>query len=141
MTALGRIVAAHPLAKYKPYNAIKFASVDHMGTPVYTVGKDKKTLGARAALQSAFEQFGGHCFHCKTWMPPQPLSHDCTRDHLRPKVDGGGDYLHNLVLSCGPCNRKKGGKDVISFRAEIGLEYMTALDEHIVRCLRALKES
>jgi 5-methylcytosine-specific restriction endonuclease McrA len=137
MSALARLVAAHPLRK-TPYNAIKFVRVNGNGTALYTVGKDKKELGAAAALRSALEQFGGHCFHCEKWMPPQPMSHDCTRDHLRPKCDGGQDYLHNLVLACGPCNRSKGGTDVVSFRPEVGSEYLKALDEHLVCCLKKL---
>ena len=137
MKLLERIVAAHPLAK-KPYNAIKFSRVDGNGTPLYTVGKEKQELGAAEALRTAFERFGGHCFHCKAWMPPQSLSQQCTRDHLRPKHDGGRDYLHNLVFSCGPCNRNKGGRDVITFRAEVGSEYLKALDAHLVRCLKKL---
>ncbi|WP_367254465.1 HNH endonuclease [uncultured Phenylobacterium sp.] len=137
MSALHKALAAHPLAK-KPYNAIKFARIDGNGVPLYRVGKTGQDLGAAAALKSAFELFGGHCFHCKTWMPPQPLSHDCTRDHLRPRKDGGKDYLHNLVFACGPCNRAKGGSDLISFRAEVGSEYMKALDAHLVRCLQKL---
>jgi hypothetical protein len=71
-------------------------------------------------------------------MPPQALSHDCTRDHLRPKKDGGKDYLHNLVFACGPCNRSKGGSDLISFRAESGAEYLRALEAHLVQCLKTL---
>ncbi|MBA3512413.1 HNH endonuclease signature motif containing protein [Sphingomonas sp.] len=131
------MIAAHPLEK-KPYNAIKFARVDGNDTPLYTVGKSKKELGAAAALRSAFQQFGGHCFHCKQWMPPERLSHDRTRDHVRAKHNGGRDFLHNLVLACGPCNRSKGGADLISFRPEIGSEYMKALDEHLVKCLKSL---
>jgi hypothetical protein len=140
MASLGRIIAAHPLAK-KPYNAIKFVRVDGNGTALYTVGRDKQELGAAEALRFAFERFGAHCFHCKGWMKPQPLSQDCTRDHLRPKRDGGRNYLHNLVFACGPCNRAKGGTDLISFRAEVGVEYLKALDAHLVRCLKKLSES
>ena len=138
MSSLERIVAAHPLRKYKPYSAIKFARVDGVGTPLYTVAKGKKEMGAREALRTAFELFGGFCFHCKKPMPPQPLSQDCTRDHLRPKHDGGQNFLHNLVFACGPCNRKKGARDVISFSPEVGSEYLKALDEHLVRCLERL---
>jgi 5-methylcytosine-specific restriction endonuclease McrA len=137
MKPLQKAVAAHPLAK-KPYNAIKFAGVDQNQTPLYTVAKDKKTMGAAEALRAAFEQFGGHCFHCKAWMPPQSLSQQCTRDHLRPRRDGGRDYLHNLVFACGPCNRAKGGTDVVGYRAEVGAEYLKALDAHLVRCLKKL---
>lgn len=137
MKPLQIAVAAHPIAK-KPYNAIKFARVDGLGTPLYTVGKDKKELGPAEALRIAFERFGAHCFHCKEWMPPQPLSQQCTRDHMLPKTDGGQSYLHNLVFSCGPCNRSKGGIDVIGFRPEVGAEYLRALNAHLVRCLKRL---
>ncbi|RAK69098.1 hypothetical protein DJ019_03575 [Phenylobacterium kunshanense] len=137
MSALHKALAAHPLPK-KPYNSIKFVRIDGNGVPLYRVGKSERELGAAAALKSAFEQFGGHCFHCKVWMPPQPLSQACTRDHLRPKKDGGKDYLHNLVFACGDCNRAKGGSDLITFRAEVGVEYLKALDAHIVRCLTTL---
>ena len=138
MKPLQKAVAAHPLADRMPYNAIKFSRVDGNGAPLYTVARTKKELGAPEALRAAFEQLGGHCFHCKEWMPPQRLSHQCTRDHLRAKKNGGGNYLHNLVLACGPCNREKGGADVVGFRAEVGAEYLKALDAHLVRCLKAL---
>lgn len=135
MTSLHALLAAHPISK-KPYNAIKFARFDGNGTPLYRVAKSLKELGATAALKATFEQLGGHCFHCKVWMPPQPLSQDCTRDHLRPRKDGGGDLLHNLVFACGPCNRSKGGTNLISFRAETGIEYMAALEAHLAKCIR-----
>ena len=138
MSSLERIVAAHPLRDRKPYNAIKFARVDGYGTPLYTVGRDKTALGAATALKLAFEKFGAHCFYCETWVKPQPLSQSFTRDHVRPTKDGGEDYLHNLVFACGPCNRKKGGSDLISFRAERGVEYLNAMDAHIVSCLKSL---
>jgi 5-methylcytosine-specific restriction endonuclease McrA len=140
MSRLNRLIAAHPLGARKPYNAIKFARVHYNGAPLYTVCKDNKELGAAAALKAAFEKLGGHCFHCGQWMPPQPLSQACTRDHLQPRCSGGGDYRHNLVLACGPCNRSKSGDDLISFRAEAGAKYLKALDAHLVRCIRALAE-
>lgn len=138
MTSLAKIVAEHPLAKYQPYNAIKFTRTDGYGTPLYRVARCRKEMGAAEALRFAFEKFGGHCFHCDKWMPPQSLSQNCTRDHVRSKRDGGQDYLHNLVLACGPCNRSKGSSDVVSFRPELGAEYLKALDEHLVRCMKML---
>jgi 5-methylcytosine-specific restriction endonuclease McrA len=140
MTSLHALIAAHPLPK-EPYNAIKFARFDGHGTALYTVGKDSKEVGAAAALKTAFEQWGGHCFHCKVWMPPQKLSQECTRDHLRPRASGGKDLLHNLVFACGPCNRAKGGGDLIAFQREAGMEYLTALEAHLTRCLQALGTS
>lgn len=104
---------------------------------LYRVGKNKER-GALKALKEAFELFGGHCFYCKEWMKPQKMSQACTRDHVRPTSDGGQDYLHNLVLACGDCNRSKGGQGVISFRSEAAEKYVEALDKHIVRCLSKL---
>lgn len=139
MRSLPTLLAAHPLPK-KPYNAIKFVRFDGNGIPLYVVGNDKQELGAARALKTAFERFGAHCFHCKTWMPPQSLSQACTRDHLRPRKAGGGEFLHNLVFSCGPCNRAKGAAGLISFRAEIGIEYMAALEAHLVKCIRSMAQ-
>ena len=97
----------------------------------------EKQMGAATALKAAFERWGAHCFHCKDWIPPQPLSQQCTRDHLRSRKDGGGDFLHNLVFACGPCNRAKGGANLISFRAELGVEYVAALEAHLTKCIQA----
>lgn len=139
MLALLKIIAAHPLRDRLPYNAIKFVRADQFGTPLYRVARGKKEMGAPEALRMAFEKLGANCYYCGKWMRPQPLSHDCTRDHLRPKTDGGTSYLHNLVLACGGCNRRKGGSDLISFRAEKGSEYLKALDTHLIRCLAKIR--
>jgi 5-methylcytosine-specific restriction endonuclease McrA len=139
MIALHKIVAAHPLVGCTPYNAIKFSRVDGNGTPLYRVAKEAKAMGPASALARAVELFGGHCFHCGEWMPPQKLSHECTRDHLRPKKDGGGDYLHNLVISCGRCNKGKAAMQVVDFNPESAVKYLKALDEHLARCLKQLK--
>lgn len=98
-------------------------------------------MGAKEALKSAFERHGGHCFHCRLWHGPQSLSVLCSRDHLRSKAGGGGDYLHNLVIACRKCNLDKGARDLVEFRIERGSDYLRALDEHLVRCIEQLKES
>ena len=141
MCQLRQQLASHPLGDKKPYNAIKFVRVDGNGTPLYTVSRLKMEVGAAVALKIAFEQFGAHCFHCKQWMPPQKLSHSCTKDHVRPKCDGGSNHLHNLVFSCGSCNRSKGECDLIGFKPETGSEYMRALDAHLDRCIAMLANS
>lgn len=138
MTSLSRIVAAHPLARSKPYNAIKFAGVDRNGVALYTVSTDRTPIGARRALKLAVERLGANCFHCRVWMPPQPLSQDCTLDHLRPQCDGGNDDLHNLVFACGKCNHDKGSDDIVQFRPRAAMEYLRALDDHLARCLKQL---
>ena len=140
MDFLPALVASHPIRK-KPYNAIKYVRTDHAGTPLYRVAKDLREIGASEALKTAFERFGAHCFHCKTWMPAQPMSQSCTRDHVRPKKDGGRGYLHNLVFACGECNRRKGGKGIISFDFERGAEYMSALEAHLARCIDGLRQA
>ncbi len=137
MARLETLIAAHPIRK-KPYNSIKFARIDGCGTPLYRIAGGAREVGAAEALRSAFERFGAHCFHCGAWMAPQPFSAACTRDHLRPKKDGGRDHLHNLVLACGPCNRRKGGADLISFSVEKASEYMRALEVHLAGCVAAL---
>lgn len=137
MSSLERIVAAHPLAK-TPYNAIKFARVDGQGTPLYTVGKDKKQMGAAAALRAAAQKFGGHCFYCDKFMQPEEVPQVCTNDHVQPRAKGGHDYLHNLVFACVGCNRAKGAQDLISYRPDDGREYLNALDQHLERCLKSL---
>ena len=137
MSELMALLAAHPLQE-EPYNAIRFVRVDGFGTPIYRVGDDPKEMGPPNALKAAFAMFGGRCFHCKKSMAAQSLSYDCTRDHLKPRKDGGERYLHNLVLACGSCNRGKGGADLISFNVERGAEYMAALEAHLSRCIRAL---
>lgn len=142
MSSLERIVAAHPLRKYKPYNAIKFSRADGNGTPLYTVGKiskNSKELGAAAALRAAAQKFGGHCFYCERYMPPEQVPEVCTNDHLQPRAKGGHDYLHNLVFACVDCNRDKRAQDLISYRPDDGREYLEALDAHLVLCLKSLK--
>jgi 5-methylcytosine-specific restriction endonuclease McrA len=138
VASLLRIIAGHPLQTRTPYNAIKFARVDHMGTPLYTVAKGKKQMGAAAALALAMEKMGGHCFHCGDWMPPQKLSQTCTRDHVWAKGNGGPNFLHNLVFACGKCNRGKASLDVVEFRPESGSKYLRALSEHLARCVEQL---
>jgi 5-methylcytosine-specific restriction endonuclease McrA len=139
MSSLARIVAAHPLRRYKPYNAIKFVRIDGNGAPLYKVGKDPKVMGASAALRLAAEKFGGHCFYCERFMSPEEVPQVCTNDHVQPRAKGGHNYLHNLVFACVECNREKGARDVINYRPEEGREFLDALDAHLVECLRKIE--
>jgi hypothetical protein len=137
MAKLEKLIAEHPLRE-PPYSFIAYSRIDGQGTPLYRVGSAPKEMGAAEALKLAFRENGGRCFHCKTELRPQKLSHQCTRDHVRPRCEGGPDRLYNLVISCGPCNREKAGKDVIAFRAESASAYLKALEEHLGRCVAAL---
>ena len=134
---LERIATAHPLDK-KPYHCIRFSKFDHNGTPLYSVTGTEGETSAYNALRKAFAQHGGHCFHCEKWMKPQPMSHNITRDHVQSKSSGGSDYLHNLVLAHGDCNRAKGHKDLAEFSVERGDKYLKLLDQHIVKIVQSL---
>jgi 5-methylcytosine-specific restriction endonuclease McrA len=138
MSSFERIVAAHPFAQKKPYNAIKFAFVNQHGVPLYTVGKNSTKMGAAAALRSAAQQFGGHCFYCGKFMRPEDVPEVCTNDHVQPRAKNGHDYLHNLVFACVGCNRAKGAQDLINYRPDEGQKYLNALDAHLVKCLKSL---
>jgi len=136
MSSLDRVVAAHPFAELEPYRRVKYAGVDGNGTPVYKVGKGKRKYGAEKAVRETHRRFGGSCFHCGKQIAPG--SGEFTLDHLRPKRDDGGDHLHNLVFACRSCNWSKAGRDLANFEAKIATEYLKALDEHLVRCLKKL---
>lgn len=135
MSKLERIVAAHPLNEL-PYCKIKFSHFDGRRKPIYCVGD--QSAGAKVALARAFEKFGGSCFLCGKKFKPTKLSQDITRDHIRPQSKGGSDYLHNLVIACGPCNKNKKDKELPRYRVDRTEKYLKALDAHIVKCLESL---
>jgi 5-methylcytosine-specific restriction endonuclease McrA len=140
MNMISKLIAAHPIQK-RPYHSIRFSRCDGNGVPLYTVNGMDGECGAMEALKRSFAKNGGHCFHCDNWLPPQSLSLDITRDHIRPRALGGSEYLHNLVLACGPCNRNKGEKNLADFSVEKSKEYARALDEHLTRCLAELAKA
>jgi hypothetical protein len=55
------------------------------------------------------EKFNRTCVYCGTKEGPFNL------DHFHPKSKGGSDRVSNLVLSCVPCNQKKGAELPINF--------------------------
>ncbi len=57
------------------------------------------------------ERDGRLCFYCRRVFELEFM----TLDHLVPKTRGGSNHISNLVLSCSPCNYKKGHVDVVSF--------------------------
>jgi 5-methylcytosine-specific restriction endonuclease McrA len=140
MNMISKLIAAHPI-RTRPYHSIRFSHCNHHGVPLYTINGTEGECGAMEALKRSFAKNGGHCFHCKTWLPPQPMSHTATRDHIRPRALGGTDYLHNLVLSCGSCNSGKGATNLADFSIERSKEYALALDEHLRRCLIELAKN
>jgi 5-methylcytosine-specific restriction endonuclease McrA len=139
MADLTKFVAAHPLGLHKPYNAIKFSHIGPHGTPLYMVSKWPTPLAAETALRKAFDLHGGNCFFCKDFIPPEDKQR-FSIDHVRPKKNGGTRFLHNLVFACTDCNRKKGHLDLATFDPEASDRYFKALDEHLTRCLKQLKD-
>lgn len=47
------------------------------------------------------------CFWCEKPL----LRSETTVDHLTPQSRGGTFFYGNLVLSCGPCNNKRGASE------------------------------
>ena len=52
----------------------------------------------------------GHCYWCR-----KKLDDKYEIDHVWPLVKGGSNGKENIVISCKPCNRKKGAKTPIQF--------------------------
>lgn len=137
MSKIDRFLAAHPLAEV-PYSEISFSHFDGKRKPIYHVKGLDGNAGAKLALARAFERSGGTCFYCRKKMKAAELSQNVTRDHIRPKSKGGSDYLHNLVIACGGCNKNKGDKELSKCRRDATERYLKALDAHIIKCLENL---
>jgi len=50
------------------------------------------------------ERDGWYCYYCDKHLDDRTA----TIDHAKSIMDGGSDYLDNLVLACVSCNNKKG---------------------------------
>lgn len=53
-----------------------------------------------------FRRDGHLCMYCGEHFD----DHSLTRDHIVPKIQGGGDTWTNVVASCSRCNHRKGGR-------------------------------
>jgi hypothetical protein len=106
-----------------PYRAVVFVR-QNQALPLYQVaGSDVAAVGAENALRLAFKIHKGRCFYCKT-----PISDDqLTIDHVEPKAAGGSKQLHNLVIACTECNRKKGANPIEIYDEHAGREWLSAL--------------
>ncbi len=62
-----------------------------------------------ADLRRLLHRQAGRCAYCAE---PEPT----TLDHVVPLVRGGRHSIGNLVWSCSPCNKSKGGRLVVEFR-------------------------
>lgn len=57
---------------------------------------------------------GARCWFCGAHLTPNEV----TRDHLTPKSAGGRTHEHNLVISCRPCNERKGALSLEAYRSQ-----------------------
>jgi len=56
--------------------------------------------------ENVYARDRGRCQYCSTAVP----RHDFTYDHVVPRAQGGHTVWENVVVSCTPCNQKKGGR-------------------------------
>lgn len=73
------------------------------------------TPGARAERRRRiYTRDGYRCVYCGRVFPAEQLS----LDHVEPRRKGGDHSDGNLVTSCLPCNRRKGGRPAWAFLAD-----------------------
>ena len=56
--------------------------------------------------ENVYARDKGRCQYCAQKVP----RHDATYDHVIPRSQGGQTRWENIVISCIPCNQKKGGR-------------------------------
>jgi hypothetical protein len=126
-----------------PYRAI--VPVRRHGTDgplLYQVaGSDAPPCGADKAIRSAATIHGGHCFYCKHPLKIGDFKNGWTIDHVEPSALGGSSHLENLVVSCQPCNSKKGHEPIDSFNPQACEEWLLALAKQIDHRFERLKGS
>lgn len=54
------------------------------------------------------EFYSFHCLKCNKKFPFEKL----TLDHIKPVSNGGSNFIFNIQPLCGPCNSKKGNKEI-----------------------------
>lgn len=64
-----------------------------------------------ADLRLQYKSQRGKCWHCGV-----ELNNVYEPDHLIPLAQGGTNAPNNIVCSCKPCNRSKGGKTVAQWK-------------------------
>lgn len=65
-----------------------------------------KRKGVRFSRENVYMRDRGRCQYCAQAVP----RHDFTYDHVIPRAHGGHTAWENVVVSCTPCNRRKGGR-------------------------------
>ena len=65
-----------------------------------------KRRAFRFSRENVFARDGGSCQYCAARVSRQ----DATYDHVLPRARGGHTTWENVVISCFPCNQRKGGR-------------------------------
>jgi 5-methylcytosine-specific restriction endonuclease McrA len=68
-----------------------------------------------AEIKTLFERQRGKCVYCR-----KSIGKGYHIDHVMPLARGGSNWITNLALACGDCNRRKGATDPIEFARRIG---------------------
>lgn len=58
---------------------------------------------------------GWRCYYCRIALAGDPNVPQPEADHVVPRCRGGPDHIDNRVLTCAPCNNRKGTKSVEEF--------------------------
>lgn len=70
----------------------------------------KKVFGRKRAVkfsrENVYARDGGRCQYCST----KVARAESTYDHVVPRTQGGHTRWENIVISCSPCNQRKGGR-------------------------------
>jgi len=70
----------------------------------------KKVFGKKRAVkfsrENVYARDHGRCQYCSNKIPRA----EATYDHVTPRAKGGQTRWENIVISCVPCNQKKGGR-------------------------------
>jgi 5-methylcytosine-specific restriction endonuclease McrA len=133
----GFIEGGFPCLTKSPYRMVVFHSINQHKIPLYIVaGSEKGPAGAEPALKEAISKHGATCFYCKKELTTQ----SATIDHVEAKATVKVIGIHNLVISCKPCNASKGHKPIESYSPNAGKEWLSALLKQVEDRLQRLSK-
>lgn len=95
---------------HSPSIAVKLPAVVRLITSFI-----KKRNKIRFSRQNIYLRDGGKCQYCEK----EVTMSDATFDHVVPRSKGGKTDWENIVISCLPCNLKKGSKTVQQARMQL----------------------
>lgn len=70
------------------------------------------TIGDPRAIVAWEKEWKSRTINTCEWCRMEVPTEICVTEHAEPLVKGGAHNLDNLVISCAPCNRKKGRKSL-----------------------------